>query len=99
MTTTQTYPWDVTDHLQTKEDIAAYLEAALEDGDPEIVVAAIQDIIRTKRFTQLTHDIKPETLSDPLDFHHRPQGCQCVGAEATDDSRLILDFGFWILDF
>jgi DNA-binding phage protein len=35
MTTTQTLPWDVTEHLQTQEDIAAYLEAALEEGDPE----------------------------------------------------------------
>ncbi|MFM8671661.1 MAG: DNA-binding protein, partial [Microcystis sp.] len=30
-------------HLQTKEDIAAYLEAALEDGDPSLIIAALGD--------------------------------------------------------
>ena len=38
----QTYPWDAAEHLETKEDIAAYLEAALEDGDPTLVVAALE---------------------------------------------------------
>jgi len=46
MATIQTYPWDAADHLKTKEDIAAYLEAALEDGDPSLVVAALGDIAR-----------------------------------------------------
>ncbi len=46
MTTFQTYPWDVADHLETKEAMAAYLEAALEDGDPALVVAALGDIAR-----------------------------------------------------
>lgn len=26
-------PWDVTEHLETEEDMAAYLRAALEEGD------------------------------------------------------------------
>lgn len=46
MATIQTYPWDAADHLKTKEDIAAYLEAALEEGDPSLVVAALGDIAR-----------------------------------------------------
>lgn len=46
MATIQTYPWDAADHLKTKEDIAAYLEAALEDGNPSLVVAALGDIAR-----------------------------------------------------
>ncbi|MFN9673930.1 MAG: addiction module antidote protein [Microcystis sp.] len=32
--------------MKTKEDIAAYLEAALEEGDPSLVVAALGDITR-----------------------------------------------------
>ncbi|MFM6631966.1 MAG: DNA-binding protein, partial [Microcystis panniformis] len=48
MATIQTYPWDAAEHLETKEDIAAYLEAALEDGDPSLVVAALGDIARSK---------------------------------------------------
>ncbi|BBH42211.1 hypothetical protein myaer102_48550 [Microcystis viridis NIES-102] len=46
MATIQTYPWDAADHLKTKENIAAYLEAALEDGDPSLVGAALGDIAR-----------------------------------------------------
>lgn len=46
MATIQTYLWDAADHLKTKEDIAAYLEAALEEGDPSLVVAALGDIAR-----------------------------------------------------
>ncbi|MDB9423831.1 putative addiction module antidote protein [Microcystis aeruginosa CS-564/01] len=46
MATIQTYPWDAADHLKTKEDIAAYMEAALEEGDPSLVVAALGDIAR-----------------------------------------------------
>ena len=38
--------WDVVDHLQTDEQVAAYLEAVLEDGDPRLIVAAIGDIAR-----------------------------------------------------
>ena len=46
MTKTVTTPWDPADHLKTDEDMAAYLEAALEDGDPALVAAALGDIAR-----------------------------------------------------
>ena len=51
MATLQTYPWDASDHLETKEDIDAYLEAALEEGDPSLVAAALGDIARSKGIT------------------------------------------------
>jgi len=38
--------WDVVDHLQTDEDMALYLEACLEEGDPVLIVAALGDIAR-----------------------------------------------------
>jgi probable addiction module antidote protein len=53
MTTTQTLPWDVTEHLQTQEDIAAYLEAALEEGDPELIIVALKDIARCQTMKQI----------------------------------------------
>lgn len=43
-----TRPWDVAEHLETEEDMAAYLEAVLEDGDPALVAAALGDIARAK---------------------------------------------------
>jgi probable addiction module antidote protein len=53
MTTTQILPWDVTEHLQTQEDIAAYLEAALEEGDPELIIVALKDIARCQKVKQI----------------------------------------------
>jgi probable addiction module antidote protein len=52
----ETQPWDVVDHLQTDEDMIAYLDAALEDGDPALVVAALGDIARAKGMTQVARE-------------------------------------------
>ena len=56
MAKTLTTPWDPADHLQTEEDMAAYLEAALEEGDPTLVAAALGDIARAKGMTQVARD-------------------------------------------
>ena len=48
MTNFKTQPWDTAEHLETREDMAAYLEAALEDGDPKLVTAVLGDIARSK---------------------------------------------------
>ncbi len=49
MPKTLTTPWDAANHLKTEDDMADYLEAALEDGDPVLVAAALGDIARAKR--------------------------------------------------
>ena len=56
MAKTLTTPWDPADHLDTEEDMAAYLEAALEDGDPTLVAAALGDIARAKGMTQVARE-------------------------------------------
>lgn len=33
----ETKLWDPAEHLNSNEDIAAYLSAALEDGDPRLI--------------------------------------------------------------
>jgi probable addiction module antidote protein len=53
---TKTRPWDVEEHLETKEDMAAYLEAALEDGDPSLVAAALGDIARAKGMADIARE-------------------------------------------
>lgn len=45
--------WDPVRYLKSEEDIVAYLEAALEDGDPSLVAAALGDIARARGMTQL----------------------------------------------
>jgi probable addiction module antidote protein len=49
----ETYPWDAADSLRTKEDIAAYLDAVLEDGDPALLKAALGDIARAKGMSEI----------------------------------------------
>ena len=38
--------WNAVDYLETEEDIAAYLDAALEDRDPSVIAAALDDVAR-----------------------------------------------------
>jgi len=75
MATIQTYSWDAADHLETKEDIAAYLEAALEDGDPSLVVAALGDIARSKGMTQVAREtgLGRESLYKALSIEGNPE--------------------------
>ena len=56
MTKTRTSPWDPADHLETEADMAAYLKAALAEGDPGLVAAALGDIARAKGMTQLARE-------------------------------------------
>lgn len=56
MAKTKTIPWDPAEHLESQADMAAYLEAALEEGDPALVAAALGDIARAKGMSQLARD-------------------------------------------
>jgi probable addiction module antidote protein len=49
----KTHRWDAAESLETKEDIAAYLDAVLDDGDPELLKAALGDIARAKGMTEI----------------------------------------------
>ena len=53
MAKTNSKPWDAAEHLETKEDIALYLEAAFEDGDPALIAAALGDAARAKGMTKV----------------------------------------------
>ncbi|MBV7337469.1 putative addiction module antidote protein [Chloroflexi bacterium TSY] len=52
----ETSPWDVVEHLETEEDMAAYLDAALKDGDIAVIVAALGDIARAKGMAQIARE-------------------------------------------
>jgi probable addiction module antidote protein len=49
----KTHAWDAAENLETEEDMAAYLEAASEDGDSALIGAALGDIARAKGMTQI----------------------------------------------
>ena len=42
--------------FETEDDIAAYLEAAFEEGDPSLIAAALGDIARAKGMAQIARD-------------------------------------------
>jgi probable addiction module antidote protein len=70
-----TKPWDPAEHLNTEEDMAAYLEAALEEGDPALVAAALGDIARAKGMTQVARDtgLGRESLYKALSASGNPE--------------------------
>jgi probable addiction module antidote protein len=43
---------DTADPLDSHEAILAYLEAVFEDGDPELIAAALNDVSRAKGLAQ-----------------------------------------------
>ena len=56
MAKTKTRAWDAAEHLETAEDMAAYLEAVLEEGDPALIAAAMGDIARAKGIAQIARE-------------------------------------------
>lgn len=67
--------WDATDHLETEDDIIAYLEAALEDGDPFLISAVLGDIARAKGMTQISNraGLGRESLYKALSQNGNPE--------------------------
>ena len=54
--TIETKPWDAAELLETPADIAAYLDAYLEDGAPDEMLRALNTIARSRGMTALARD-------------------------------------------
>jgi probable addiction module antidote protein len=52
---TETIPWDSAEHLSTKEEIAAYLDAVFEDGDPALIAYALGQVARARGMSSIAH--------------------------------------------
>ena len=50
---TTTRIWDPARHLTTDAAAVAYIEAALEDGDPGVVAAALGDVARARGMSKV----------------------------------------------
>lgn len=70
-----TLPWDPAEHLVNQEDMANYLEAALEDGDSAVVAAALGDIARARGMTELARQtgLSRESLYRALSPEGNPE--------------------------
>ncbi len=71
----KTSPWDPAEHLETEEDMAAYLEAALAEGEPSLVAAALGDIARAKGMAQIAREtgLGRESLYKALSLEGNPE--------------------------
>ena len=49
----KTAPYDSADYLKTPEDVAAYLEAAFEDGDAALITHALGVVARAEGMTEV----------------------------------------------
>ncbi len=49
--------YDTAEYLQTEEEIAAYLEAVMEENDPSLLVAALGDVARARNMSQLAKEV------------------------------------------
>ena len=76
MKKTRTTRYDVAEHLRTPEEMAAYLEACIEeaDGDPLFIAKALGDIVRAKGMTQVARDtgLSRESLYKALSGERNP---------------------------
>jgi probable addiction module antidote protein len=76
MSKTTTRPYDVAEHLRTPEEMAAYLEACLEEAgdDAAFVAKALGDIARAKGMTQVARDtgLSRESLYKALSGERSP---------------------------
>ena len=76
MTKTVTSPYDVAEHLGTPEEMAAYLEACMEeaDGDAAFIAKALGDIARAKGMSQVASDagLSRESLYKALSGERNP---------------------------
>ena len=52
----KTKVWDPALHLDSREAVANYLEAAIEDGDPSLIVAALGNVARSRGMSQVARD-------------------------------------------
>jgi probable addiction module antidote protein len=49
-------PFDAADYLDTEKVIAEYLNAALEDPNPDVFLVAVRDVAKAHGITQLAKD-------------------------------------------
>ena len=76
MNKTMTIRYDVAEHLRTPEEMAAYLEACIDEanGDAAFIAKALGDIARAKGMAQVARDtgLSRESLYKALSGKRNP---------------------------
>ena len=77
----ETLPYDSADFLDSPDAIAAYIEAAFEDGDPTVITHALGVIARAKGMSDLarTAGVTREALYKALTAEGDPKLSTFIG--------------------
>jgi probable addiction module antidote protein len=77
----KTTVWDPAEYLSSPEAVAAYLEAAFEDGDPALIATALGDVARAQGMSQLATQagVTREALYKALSPNGDPRLSTLVG--------------------
>jgi probable addiction module antidote protein len=80
-----TIPWRTEDHLETADDIAAYLDAVFEDGDPELITHAIGAVARSRGMTAIARrtGLGRQSLYKALSREGHPEFATVLGVVRT----------------
>ena len=75
MAKTQTRPWDPAERLETEEEMAAYLNVALDDGDLGLIMATLGDIARARGMVVVAQEtgLGRESLYKSLSAEGNPE--------------------------
>jgi len=84
------YRWSPKDFLNSTEASVAYLEAAFEDGDPQLIVAAIGDIAKAYGMTKLASKtgLSRESLYKALSQKGNPRFATVLNLLCSMDMNL-----------
>jgi probable addiction module antidote protein len=86
----ETRPWDPSEHLDNQEAIAAYIDAALEDGEPALVAAALGDVARARGMSEIAREtgMSRESLYRALSADGNPEFATVLRVMRTLGLRL-----------
>ena len=75
MTKLATKRWDPAEHIRDDADVASYIEAALEDGDHQVIAAVLGDIARAKGMSWVAQEtgLGRESLYKSLSSDGNPE--------------------------
>jgi probable addiction module antidote protein len=86
----ETTLYDSADYLDSPEAIAAYIEAAFEEGDPALITLALGVVARAKGMSQLARDagVTREALHKALTAEGDPKLSTFIGVMKALGIRL-----------
>jgi len=88
----ETRPWDTAEQLDTPEEIAAYLEAAFEEGDPAFFTHALGIVARAAGMSKIAADagVTREALYKALSVSGDPRLSTLLGVFKALGLRLAI---------